>query len=1035
MAFRGLFIGIDKYASSEISELSCACRDAVALEALFSDTLGGTTVLVTDADATRERLRAEFGALATCDPEDTVVIAYAGHGSDTHELATYDAELEDLKNTAIPLELLEEWFSRIPAKRLVFFLDCCFSGGMGARVLHAPIQPRDMRSADSKLAQLAGNGRIVFTASSATEEALEDRRRGHGLLSYFLMEALRGAEEVTSGGRISLYQLLSYITERVKAASQKQGRIQTPTMRGSIDGDVHWPVFAPGPKYLSAFPDRAPAEVTSDLTSLVAVGFPEKLIEAWGGNISRLNPLQLSAINDFGVLEGHHLVVSAPTSSGKTMIGELAALKHALERRRALFLLPLKALVADKRRHFEALYGGFGIRTIEATGETDDIGPLLRGQYDVALLTYEKFAAIVLGFPHVLAQAGVIVVDEAQMIADKGRGANLEFILTLIRMRRREEIEPQVIALSAVIGDTNGFESWLEARLLRRDERPVPLDEGLLLADGQFRYIDADTRAERVDGPIISRDYGKGSSQDWIKPLIRKLVADRQQVIVFRETKGDARGAAKYLANLLGLPAATEAIAQLPAGDPSFANADLRMCLERGVAFHISDLHREERRIVEEEFRRPDSKIRVIAATTTLAMGVNTPAASVVIAGLEHPGPDGPVPYTVAEYKNLVGRAGRLGYAERGTSYLLATDYRTEHNFWERYVMGTPEDLTSRFLHQDTDPASLIVRVLVGARRAAGQGVTAGAIVAFLEASFGAFQAARSSEGWKWNRDDLVAALKELEQHDLVRELADDTYELTELGKLAGESATEVRSIVRLVDGLRPLSPEDINDPTLIAITQVTLELDGMYFPINKVSTRKEPSLWPQELRQQSVSTHVLEALRRDADTQKATVRAKKAVACLLYVSGRPMNEIERVLTQFGGAFDGVSGPIRGVSERTCDLLPVAARVAEILHPDLRLEDRVDRLTVRLTHGIPSAVTDLAREAGNALLREDYCQLAVAGLTRPDELEAATDTSLLACIGGSELKLHTIRDASARMKARQERMAKATTPILEPYVG
>jgi helicase len=88
-----------------------------------------------------------------------------------------------------------------------------------------------------------------------------------------------------------------------------------------------------------------------------------------------------------------------------------------------LFLLPLKALVADKRRHFEAVYGGFGLRIFEATGETDDISPILRGQYDVGLLTYEKFSAISLTHPHVLQQAGVVVVDEAQMVADRSRGA------------------------------------------------------------------------------------------------------------------------------------------------------------------------------------------------------------------------------------------------------------------------------------------------------------------------------------------------------------------------------------------------------------------------------------------------------------------------------------------------------------------------------------------------------------------------------------------------------------------------------------
>jgi ATP-dependent DNA helicase len=55
MAFRGLFIGIDRYISAGIDELSCARRDAVALEALFADTLGGRTVLLTDEAATRAK--------------------------------------------------------------------------------------------------------------------------------------------------------------------------------------------------------------------------------------------------------------------------------------------------------------------------------------------------------------------------------------------------------------------------------------------------------------------------------------------------------------------------------------------------------------------------------------------------------------------------------------------------------------------------------------------------------------------------------------------------------------------------------------------------------------------------------------------------------------------------------------------------------------------------------------------------------------------------------------------------------------------
>jgi helicase len=58
-----------------------------------------------------------------------VVIGFSGHGTDTHELVTYDTRRDDLAGTTILLSVLAEWFARIPARRLVLLLDCCFSGG------------------------------------------------------------------------------------------------------------------------------------------------------------------------------------------------------------------------------------------------------------------------------------------------------------------------------------------------------------------------------------------------------------------------------------------------------------------------------------------------------------------------------------------------------------------------------------------------------------------------------------------------------------------------------------------------------------------------------------------------------------------------------------------------------------------------------------------------------------------------------------------------------------------------------------------
>ena len=1031
MPLHRLFIGINRFASPRISWLSCARRDAVALHALFSDTFGAGGDLLLDEHATRAAIEERFRLLEQCSrPEDVVVITFSGHGTTTHELVTYDADPKDLASTAIPLATLVEWISRIPARSLLCILDCCFSGGMGSKVFIADATPRAIASADDLLDQISGRDRLVLTAATASEPAWETGKYRHGLLTYHLLKALQGAEEVLDAGKIPIYRLLEYVTRQVTGDAANFGKTQQPTLRGQLDGELTWPRFSLGQAYHAAFPGESKQPVSTDVMSLAAHGFPPALLKAWAGSIPGLNQLQLDAINEFGLLQGNHLVVSAPTSSGKTMVGELAALRGVLDRKRALFLLPLKALVNDKHKHFTKLYGDFGIRVVRATGEiADDIPALIRGQYDIALLTYENFASLAVGAPHILAQVGTVVVDEVQMIADLSRGANLEFLLTLLRMRRQTGIEPQLIALSAVIGDTNGLERWLGARLLRRTERPVPLDEGILLADGRFRYVDA-AGVERMTAPIIMREGRKNSSQDWIIPLVRRLVTEGKQVIVFRETKGEARGCAEYLADNLGLQPAQKALDALSAADPSVASTSLRKVLLGGVAFHTSALDRDERSVLEEQFRERDTMLRVIVATTTLAMGVNTPTEAVVIAGLAHPGPV-EVPYSVAEYKNIVGRAGRLGLATQGTSYLLALDPREEHDAWNRYVKGTPEDLTSRFVTDDTDPRTLILRVLAGAKNTQVKGVPSEDIITFLEGSFGAFQQRLSNGTWTWDREELTRALDDLTRHHLVQP-GQDGHHLTELGRFAGTAGVQVESIVRLVEALSNLTPAEISDPVLIAAGQLTQEVDGVLFPLNRKSTQKEPQTWAAELVRHGIPAALSNAMGRFAiDQHSSTLRAKKTVACLWWVSTMSMSQIERVLTQHGGAYDGAAGPVRAVASRVCDLLPAVARVATFVHPSLDLSERMARLVVRLELGVSAGVLPLARYTGARLTRGDYQALLSEGLVAVENIEAADPGRLEACLGGSIEKADAVRGAVILIRAEPATVSLPELPLYE----
>ncbi len=1017
MAFRGIFVGVDRYASPDIGWLSCARRDAVALDALFRDTLGEGGQLLVDEVATTKNIQGALTDLESCDPDDVVVLFFSGHGAPSHHLISHDTDPDYLDQTAVALDELTERFTAIPARRLLCILDCCFSGGMGAKVLMPEVRTRGgIDSTEESLAKMSGQGRVVLTASSASQEAWENGRLGHGFLTYHLIDALLGAGGADQGSTLRLLRVLDHVTQAVVRAADEIGRQQHPTIRGTLEGDVVWPIFRRGAHYAAAFPNWAAIKALPDIRSLENLGFPPELVDAWAGPIPTLNDLQLAAINDHGVLAGRNLLVSAPTSSGKTMVGELAALKAAVERKRSIFLLPMRALVNDKFAAFTRTYEPFGIRTIRATGEIeDDIPDLLEGRFDICLMTNEKFAALALARPHLLDMISLVVVDEAQLIADPGRGVALEFLLTMLKVRTAGRM-PQVVLLSAVIGDAHGLDQWLDASLLVRTDRPVPLEEGVVLANGDFRYLD-NARVERVESAFIQRKYIKGSGQDWIIPLVKRLADDGQQVIVFRATRGEARSVAAYLASSLGLAAAQNAIDRLPAGDPSIASTELRRVLSRGVAFHISDLDRDERAVVEEEFRRNDSGLRVIVATTTLAMGVNTPASAVVIAGLMHPGQPS-TPYSVAEYKNMVGRAGRLGLAEKGQSFLIAVSGMEEHLAWTEYITGTPEDITSRFPIEEGDPASVITRVLASSESPSTIGMTAAEVMGFLTESYAAFLREQADPAWSLDRARFDRALNDLATNELVKADADGRYRLTDLGRIAGRSGTEVRSVLRLVGALRRVSPEAINEATLVTATQVTVELDEMWLPLNRKSKDKEPNTWPYQLSRQGVPTPMIQALRMDAyDLSEPTMRAKRAAACLLWMSDTPIERIERVLIQFGGGFDA-AGPLRSVVSRTLDLLPTAIAVAEILYPGLAATQRQSDLLTRLELGLPAPLAPLGRLAGGSLGRPAYLALARAGLASLDALADAGDDRILEAAGGDARVVRAVR--AALLKRGQE---------------
>ncbi|MFN8579187.1 MAG: caspase family protein [Candidatus Sericytochromatia bacterium] len=1031
MSFYGLFIGINNYKSKKINNLNFAKRDAQALYCLFSDTFENdekdNIKLLIDEDATKDNINKELEVFLNCNEDDTVVIYFSGHGSETHELVVYDSDLINLKDTSISLEILSDIFSKIPAKKIILFLDCCFSGGMGAKVLKVDFKSKNIDSIDNIINKLSGQGRIIFTASNSDESAWEYLKLKHGIFTSHLIEALKGDEEIIDSGRIPFYKLIEYVSKKVTSSALQINKKQNPTFKGNIDEAFYLPVLIPKNKFSKYFPEYVKQEIDSDISSLSKLGFPIQLIDTWKENIQNFNNLQISAINEYGLLEEKHIIVSSPTSTGKTMIGELASLKGIIEGKRSIFLFPLKALVNDKLKTFKRVYGEkLGLKIIRATGDSnDDMENLSRGKYDICLMTYEKFTALILGLPHILEQVGTIIIDEVQMVTDQTRGINLEFILTLIKIKRNQGIEPQLILLSAVIGETNGFENWLSAKLLKQTERPVPLEEGIITYNCGFKYIDPETSETSISNRYIQRLHEKNSSQDWIKPLMEKLVlGENQQVILFRATKPEAIASANYL-KMLGLPSAQNAIDLLPKGDPSRASRNLELCLSHGVAFHISDLNPLERLVIEEEFIKHDSKIRVIVATPTLAMGINTPAESVIIAGLTH---HKGIPYSVAEYKNMIGRAGRLGYSQKGSSYIICTSFSDEQYYWNKYVLGNPEDLFSRFFEDGTDTRSLILRVLVSDKRNKAIGLTSEEINNFLEGSFGAYRKKILNPKWEFDKNELINSLSELELHKLVETKDGNHYTLTELGCLAGQSGVEVESIIRVIDALSSVDPINISEPTLLAVTQITKELDNVYFPFNSKGLSKEITTYYGSLKNQGIAHEVMSSLKININ-EDYIKRIKRTIACLFYITSTQLSEIEIFLTNHMRD-KNISGSVRSSVNRTFDILPVVIRIAEILHPSLDLKQRAEKLLIRLENGIPASMFEIAKKIGTSLSRADYLNLLNSSIDNLEKLSESKDEYLLALLSNDKNKVTEIRDLLSK-ENEKENLLEFLLPIYE----
>ncbi len=190
--------------------------------------------------------------------------------------------------------------------------------------------------------------------------------------------------------------------------------------------------------------------------------------------IRSLRPAQEKAV-DAGVLEGANVLVCTPTASGKTLVAELAMLEAVAAGKKALYVVPLKALGSEKYRSFSER---LGCRVALSVSDFDSSDAKL-AEYDVIISTAEKLDSLLRHHAPWISRVGLVVVDEIHLLNDASRGPTLEILLTMLRRL----IDPQVIGLSATIGNAEELASWLDARLVKDDWRPVRLDKGVFVGD------------------------------------------------------------------------------------------------------------------------------------------------------------------------------------------------------------------------------------------------------------------------------------------------------------------------------------------------------------------------------------------------------------------------------------------------------------------------------------------------------------------------------------------------------------------------
>jgi len=732
-------------------------------------------------------------------------------------------------------------------------------------------------------------------------------------------------------------------------------------------------------------------------------GIPQEIVDIWCREEGDdLLEVQRAAVKSFGLFEGNSLLITAPSSSGKTFVGEMAAIKSYYEDKKTIFLVPMKAIAEEKYSEFMWKYGAFGLRIAVSTHDRTEFDEsILAGYFDIAIIIFEKMNTLLTQNPAVLNSCGLVVVDELQLLKDRSRGPDLEILLTKIKMVKEATPERfQFLGLSAVLADLNRFDEWLNADPCETKTRPLELHEGVLSSDGTLKirkfnegqvYSEIIPKISEIQVPSgvpRNREEGELLEESILQRLIflcEHYLAMEKRILIFRKWRSLTRSTAQRLAQELNLPSATRVIQDLGDIENTNSREALIECLAGGVAFHNADLSAEARLAIERDFRDADGQIQVICSTSTLAMGVNLSASIVIIPDTVKPDPGAEdfheIPITAAEYKNMAGRAGRTRFGEEGISILLANSTAEATKYWRNYVNGRLDELSPPLENND------LRKIMLGLF-ASGLCRNQEEIQNLLLSSYTGYVHWNQSS----NRDPFIRVVTKncsfLQEYDLLSSREDGSLYTTRLGKLCAASGVEVESFILLQQALDRIDTTDwhpwevifpclhCREPDhLIRIYMRHVDVYSAWRTLEELDPKNRESLceWSAQ------------TVRNPKDVAR---RVQSFLLLNDWINGVEMRRIEDAYARPWG--DRVlSGTVRNIAEITAWMIQTMCRIASGLDYDVDFVDALQILSERVARGVSAKGIELHKIGVRGVTRTTIRLLVEAGY---DSLDRILDT-------------------------------------------